>query len=115
MNGGSDSMCRLGQFPTAGDNAPSRVNDCRKVGDVNRQLRTQSHRVVILAMLDELLDFLPAPSFIHVQQDFRQLQWMSNTHSAMAECPSLPFEQALRRRVMEVDGMLVREEKFHLP
>ena len=25
MNGGSDSMCRLGQFPTAGDNAQFRT------------------------------------------------------------------------------------------
>ena len=97
------------------EGAVDSVNVCRKVGVVNRELRTQSHRAVILAMLDDLLDFLPAPSFVHVQQDFRELQWMANTHAAMAECPSLPFEQVLHRRVMEVDGMLVREEKFHLP
>ena len=36
MNGGSDSMCRLGQFPTAGDTSSYGATQCLIVGSEKR-------------------------------------------------------------------------------
>ena len=37
MNGGSDSMCRLGQFPTAGDSDTARAATSDEVKDLKRE------------------------------------------------------------------------------
>ena len=87
----------------------------REIGDVDGHLLVELDGVFDGLAGDHLLHSGCVPALVFGKHDFGKLHGIANADAAMAEGAGSFLEQWLRRRVVHVDGVLVRERELTTP
>src|SRR5205807_653119 len=81
------------------------------------KINREGFRQIDIALLaaDHFLDPLLAPAIVAAEYRFSETERVVDTHASMAERPFCRGEQLAQRRIVHIDGEIVRKHKFDPP
>ena len=85
-----------------------------KVVDVNGDFCAQANDVVVGTVLDEVADVARRPTFVGIEDQFGETDWIADPNTSGAVHARFGVEQPFGRRVVQVDRVLVGEQELDL-